>query len=95
MVVGVDPKALSPELPVSENGVTVQEKDADVTLHILERYGDDFGPLSPKKEKKLRGKLYWHVMGLLSAINLLLFVCAPNEYRGFDFPDFPRSTNQL
>jgi hypothetical protein len=53
----------------------VSEKYADVTLRLVEQYGDQFGPLTPEKEKKLRRKLYWHVMGLLSAINLLLFVC--------------------
>ncbi|KAH8705615.1 major facilitator superfamily domain-containing protein [Talaromyces proteolyticus] len=60
--------------PVQENGTTIQEKYADETLRILESHGDDFEPLTPEKEKKLRRKLYWHVMGLLSAINLLLFI---------------------
>ena len=58
-----------------ETGTVVNEKYADVTLRILKDHGDEFGPLTPDKEKKLRRKLYWHVMGLLSAINLLLFVC--------------------
>lgn len=57
-----------------ETETVVNEKYADVTLRILEDHGDEFGPLTPDKEKKLRRKLYWHVMGLLSAINLLLFV---------------------
>lgn len=52
----------------------ISEKYADETLRIVEEHGDDFGPLTPEKEKALRRKLYWNVMGLLSAINLLLFV---------------------
>ena len=53
---------------------TVKERDADVTLRIIEEHGHEFGPLTPEAEKKLRRKLYWHVMGLVSAINLVLFV---------------------
>lgn len=52
----------------------VSEKYADETLRIIEDHGGDFGPLTPEKEKLLRRKLYINVMGLLSAINLLLFV---------------------
>ncbi|KAK7422180.1 hypothetical protein QQZ08_009648 [Neonectria magnoliae] len=52
----------------------VSEKYADETLRIIEDHGDDFGPLTPEKEKLLRRKLYINVMGLLSAINLLLFI---------------------
>ena len=57
-----------------ETVAVVEEKYADVTLRIVEEHGEDFAPLTPEGEKKLRRKLYWHVMGLLSAINLLLFV---------------------
>lgn len=53
---------------------TVKERDADVTLRIIEEHGHEFGPLTPEAEKKLKRKLYWHVMGLVSAINLVLFV---------------------
>jgi len=53
---------------------TVKERDADVTLRIIEEHGHEFGSLTPEAEKKLRRKLYWHVMGLVSAINLVLFV---------------------
>lgn len=53
---------------------TVQEKYADVTLRLIEDHGDEFGPLTPEKEKKLRRKLYLHLMVLISAINLVLFV---------------------
>lgn len=65
-------KIQSQEVP--NDTAVVSEKFADETLRLVEKYGDDFGPLTPEKEKKLRRKLYLHVMGLLSAINLLLFV---------------------
>lgn len=65
----------------------VNEKYADVTLRILEDHGDEFGPLTPEKETKLRRKLYWHVMGLLSAINLLLFVCCVQDAMSIIFAD--------
>lgn len=50
------------------------EKYADQTLRIIEDHGKDFGPFDPEDEKKVQRKLYFHVMGILSAINLLLFV---------------------
>ncbi|KAB8236046.1 major facilitator superfamily domain-containing protein [Aspergillus alliaceus] len=55
-------------------GKTVDEKYADVTLRIIEHHGDEFGPLSPEKEKALRRKLYRHIMVLLSAVNIILFI---------------------
>lgn len=60
-------------------GVIVEEKYADETLRIVEEHGDEFGPLTPEAEKKLVRKLYWHVMGMLSAINILLFVSKQNH----------------
>lgn len=53
---------------------TVTEKYADVTLRLIEDHGDEFGPLTPEKEKLLRRKLYRHIMTLISAINIILFV---------------------
>lgn len=53
---------------------TVAEKYADVTLRLIEDHGDEFGPLTPEKEKSLRRKLYLHIMLLISAINIILFV---------------------
>ena len=55
-------------------GKTVAEKYADVTLRLVEDHGDEFGPLTPEKETKLRRKLYLHIMVLVSAINFMLFV---------------------
>ena len=84
-------KVQSQEAPT--DAAVVSEKFADETLRIVEKYGDDFGPLTTEKEKKLRKKLYLHVMGLLSAINLLLFV-SPADL-DFIFPaNQPRSINQ-
>ena len=53
---------------------TVQESYADVTLRLVEEHGDEFGPLTPEKEKRLRRKLYFYIMGLMSVINIVLFV---------------------
>lgn len=66
----------------------LSEKYADETLRLVEEYGDQVGPLTPEKESKLRFKLYLYMMGLISAINLLLFVrlCSNIPYwrRGAD-----------
>lgn len=59
---------------MNSHAQTVQEDYADVTLRIVEEHGDEFGPLTPEKEKKLRMKLYLHIMGLMSVINIILFV---------------------
>lgn len=59
----------------------VQEKNADVTLRLLEEHGDQFGPLTPEAEKKLRRKLYLRIMTLLSAINIMLFVSCTSHHR--------------
>lgn len=52
----------------------VAEKYADETLRIIEDHGKEFEPLTPERERVLVRKLYLHVMGLLLAINLVLFV---------------------
>jgi hypothetical protein len=68
----------SPSIEDSPGDVAVvSEKYADVTLRLVEEHGADFGPLTPEMEKKIRWKLYLYIMGLLSAINLLLFVSQP------------------
>ncbi|KAI5459031.1 major facilitator superfamily domain-containing protein [Mariannaea sp. PMI_226] len=63
--------------PIGDSKVEVaivSEKYADVTLRIVEEHGDDFSPLTAEREKSVRWKLYLNVIGLLSAINLLLFI---------------------
>lgn len=67
-------KAIQPNVSSKTRGPTVDEKNADVTLRLLEEHGEKFGPLAPEAEKKLRRKLYLRVMVLLSAINIMLFV---------------------
>lgn len=67
-------EATATESLSSNNERALESKYADETLRILELHGDSVGPLTPEKEKKLRHKLYWNIFGLLSAINLLLFV---------------------
>ncbi|KAK2757399.1 transporter PB1C11.03 [Colletotrichum kahawae] len=69
-----DEKEIQPSVKSPPKGKTVSEKNADITLRLLEQHGDDFGPLTPEAEKKLRRKLYWRIMTLLSAINIMLFV---------------------
>ncbi|WRT64222.1 uncharacterized protein IL334_001151 [Kwoniella shivajii] len=75
----VTPDEAKYEDPINgQNGtfktIAVSEKYADETLRLVEAHGAEFGPLTSEKEKRLKWKLYLHVMGLLSAINLLLFI---------------------
>ncbi|KAI9926180.1 hypothetical protein ASPWEDRAFT_53422 [Aspergillus wentii DTO 134E9] len=63
-----------PQITTHSHARTVEENYADVTLRIIEDHGDQFEPLTPEKEKKLRRKLYLHIMGLVSVINIILFV---------------------
>lgn len=72
---------------------TVQEKYADVTLRLLEDHGDAFGPLTPEKDKKLRRKLYLHIMFLHSVINIILFVSSFSDFNN-GHADRYRLTNQ-
>jgi len=53
---------------------SISERSADVTLRFIKEYGGGVGQLTPEKEKRLRWKLYFHVMTLLILINLMLFV---------------------
>lgn len=74
-----DEKGVEPKVTSASKGKTVSEKNADVTLRLLEQHGDEFGPLTPEIEKKIRRKLYLRVMTLLSAINIMLFVSHHKE----------------
>lgn len=53
-------------------------KNADATLKFIEDHGGKFPPLSTDAEKKLRRKLYWRLMTLLSTVNIMLFVSTPS-----------------
>lgn len=66
------PMAIKSLSPKKERAIDT--KYADETLRILQLHGDSVGSLTTEKEKTLRRKLYWRIFGLLSAINLLLFV---------------------
>lgn len=71
----VETKEASPQInDKTPKGPAVEERNADVTLRLLEKHGHEFGPLTPEAEKKLRRKLYLRIMLLLSAINIMLFV---------------------
>lgn len=63
--------ALAEESPGKK---TIDARNADVTLRLLEEHGHEFGPLTEEKEKKLRRTIYWRLMTLLSAVNIVLFV---------------------
>jgi hypothetical protein len=69
------PAVVTPRLDV-EPGQTksISERSADVTLRFIEQYADTVGPLTPEKEKKLRRKLYFHILTMLIITNLMLFV---------------------
>ena len=58
----------------------IAEKYADETLRLIEAHGKEIAPLTPEGEKRIVKKLYLNVMGLLLAINLLLFVRFPILY---------------
>lgn len=64
------PDILSP----GRQHLAITENDADVTLRLVEAHGDDFPPMSEERQKKLQWKLYLRIMGLLSLINIMLFV---------------------
>ncbi|KAK7421714.1 hypothetical protein QQZ08_009802 [Neonectria magnoliae] len=71
---GSDKETRVENTPTGGKGKTVEEKYADVTLRLIEEHGDKFPPLTPETERKLRRKLYWRLMTLLSAINIMLFI---------------------
>lgn len=66
--------AISAPASEAEKTKSISERSADVTLRFIKEYGSSVGQLTPEKEKRLRWKLYFHVMTLLISINLMLFV---------------------
>ncbi|KGO75816.1 hypothetical protein PITC_032620 [Penicillium italicum] len=79
MDLAIKPETTVRESPPPKNEKAIETKYADETLCILELHGHSVGPLTAEREKKLRRKLYWHIFGLLSAINLLLFINTLSE----------------
>ena len=59
---------------------TVKENYADVTLRIIEDHGNEFKPLTPENETKLKRKLYLHIVILVSFINVFLYVGAASQF---------------
>ncbi|KAL1873791.1 hypothetical protein Plec18167_006309 [Paecilomyces lecythidis] len=68
--------AVATSIPAPEAGQikSISERSADVTLRFIEEYGGSVGALTPEKEKRLQWKLYFHVIALLTFINLMLFI---------------------
>ena len=61
-------------VPATTRDRVVSKRAADVTLELVEKYGDSFEPLTEATERRLRWKLYLNVIGLTVLINLWLFV---------------------
>lgn len=53
----------------------ISERSADETLRLVEEHGDDFGPLTPEAERKLKRKTQRYLLFMTCFINLMLFVC--------------------
>ncbi|KAB8202035.1 major facilitator superfamily domain-containing protein [Aspergillus parasiticus] len=53
---------------------TVDGKGVDEAFDFIKRHGDRIGPLSPQALGKLKRKLIFSILGLLLAINLMLFI---------------------
>ena len=73
-------EADTPSIESPTKGKTVTKQYADVTLRLIEEHGDNVEPLSPEQERRVRRKLYLRLVGLLSTINIMLFVCSPPSY---------------
>ncbi|KAM0539577.1 hypothetical protein ACHAO7_012042, partial [Fusarium culmorum] len=67
-------EANPPSIESPSKGKTVTKKYADVTLRLVEEHGNHVEPLSPEEETKVRRKLYLRLVGLLSVINIMLFI---------------------
>ncbi|KAH6994793.1 major facilitator superfamily domain-containing protein [Fusarium venenatum] len=67
-------EADAPSIESPSKGKTVTKEYADVTLRLIEEHGDSVEPLSPEEEKRVRRKLYLRLVGLLSTINIMLFI---------------------
>lgn len=83
-------KDLSGKIPRLIALQTIEEKYADITLRLVEQYGDTVEPLTPEKERKLKYKLYLHVVLLILVINLVLFVSFLRFLETYAHADMPR-----
>lgn len=63
----------SPSLALTDEHA-VSDKYADQTLRLIEAHGRDFSPLSPAEDRRFRYKVFGAVMGMCSAISILIFM---------------------
>ncbi|KAK6463710.1 hypothetical protein DFJ63DRAFT_285753 [Scheffersomyces coipomensis] len=52
----------------------IKEKDADITLKLIDQYGDSVTPLTPQQENALVKKVYWTVVVMGFLVNFTLFL---------------------
>lgn len=58
---------------LSREGKIISERAADETLRLVEEHGSNVGVLTPESEKKLKRKIYVHVLLLVIIIDLMLY----------------------
>ncbi|KAK7409657.1 hypothetical protein QQX98_008172 [Neonectria punicea] len=69
------PEVASGRSSSSVRGQTIiSSRAADETLQLMEQHGADVGELTPEKLKKLKRKLYFHVLLLVTFIDFMLYV---------------------
>jgi hypothetical protein len=75
----VDPKVANASSSSSVNeGAVISGRAADETLDLIEKHGHEIGELTPEKKKKLKRKIYIHVLLLVTFIDFMLYV-SPNR----------------
>ncbi|KAH7467611.1 putative transporter [Fusarium oxysporum f. sp. matthiolae] len=71
----VDPKVANASSSSSVNeGAVISGRAADETLDLIEKHGHEIGELTPEKKKKLKRKIYIHVLLLVTFIDFMLYV---------------------
>ncbi|KAF5567912.1 major facilitator superfamily domain-containing protein [Fusarium napiforme] len=71
----VDPKVANASSSSSLNeGAVISGRAADETLDLIEKHGHEVGELTPEKKKKLKRKIYIHVLLLVTFIDFMLYV---------------------
>lgn len=58
----------------SEARRIISDQAADETLRLIEEHGDDVGELTTQNERRLKRKIYLHVLLLVVIIDLMLYV---------------------
>lgn len=57
-----------------EDVKVVKDKEADVTLQLLQQYGPTAGPLTPQTERRLQRKLWLTIFPMVFFVNFMLFL---------------------